>query len=369
MTFGMRRRGFTLVELLVVIAIIAILVLLLLPAINAAREAARRNGCSNQLRQLGLAVKNFEGTNSEYPLASSAKAPLLGSDAATPAMGSGQEYTEGQKDAGYSWLVQILPYIEEKTLFTEISDSSNKLKIPAFNQQVGRDPTGSGTPTVSFAALRLGALSCPSFGGSDTCIATEYAGGTIPGQEDAATGNYVCLPGTYLNNNQELVENGAIVSWDAKRGKGMRVKDITDGESKTIIACESREEDIGSWYDGQTAWVMALREDEIASDGTGMLAKLPTPSPEDGSPMCTDEGNHTINYGPTNTDPDLRYLSVTPFSQFDSGRKWGPSSEHSGNVVLHVWADNHVKPIKEDIEATVYFRQITRRGGEPDAPE
>ena len=66
-----REGGFTLVELLVVIAIIAILVLLLLPAINAAREAARRNGCINTARQLALAVVNHESTTGRFPLANS----------------------------------------------------------------------------------------------------------------------------------------------------------------------------------------------------------------------------------------------------------------------------------------------------------
>ncbi len=63
------RRGFTLVELLVVIAIIGILVLLLLPAVNAAREAARRNGCINNMRQLGLALVNHESSLRRFPLA------------------------------------------------------------------------------------------------------------------------------------------------------------------------------------------------------------------------------------------------------------------------------------------------------------
>ena len=87
-----KRRGFTLVELLVVIAIIGILVALLLPAVQAAREAARRNQCSNNLKQLGLAVHNFHDVMKELPPAS-----LF--------------------DSYATWPVQLLPYLEDQNAY------------------------------------------------------------------------------------------------------------------------------------------------------------------------------------------------------------------------------------------------------------
>src|SRR5262245_37386279 len=93
-----RALGFTLVELLVVIAIIGVLVALLLPAVQAAREAARRMQCTNNLRQLGLALHNYHDVNQWFPLN---YRPV----AAGP----------------YSWMQAILPYIEQQNLYSQLT--------------------------------------------------------------------------------------------------------------------------------------------------------------------------------------------------------------------------------------------------------
>ena len=98
------RNAFTLVELLVVIAIIGMLVTLLLPAVQSAREAARRTQCTNQLKQIALAILNYEGTATHFPIS----------------IAHYQE-VEGVDGNGLSWMADVLPYIEEQGLYDSIN--------------------------------------------------------------------------------------------------------------------------------------------------------------------------------------------------------------------------------------------------------
>src|SRR3954454_12704095 len=109
------RKAFTLVELLVVIAIIGILVALLLPAIQSAREAARRSQCANKMRQLSLAVLNYESSRKELPPAGIArvmKDPKFGVDIFNPLSGT-----------RFSWIIEVLPYMEEQSLSDKFDHS------------------------------------------------------------------------------------------------------------------------------------------------------------------------------------------------------------------------------------------------------
>src|SRR3954447_26706621 len=106
---GMRKRGFTLVELLVVIAIIGVLVALLLPAVQAAREAARRMQCSNHLKQIGLALQNYHDVFQSLPYGARARCVSTTTANTCPIKGMNQGY-------GPSWLMSILPFCEQKPL-------------------------------------------------------------------------------------------------------------------------------------------------------------------------------------------------------------------------------------------------------------
>src|SRR5437764_1927502 len=114
--YRLRRRlrsGFTLIELLVVIAIIAILISLLLPAVQKVREAAARMQCQNNLKQLGLALHNYEGVNGVFPPAYATANPYA--DGSAYGVGYGDQYRNGPP--GWSWGVFLLPFLEQDNLY------------------------------------------------------------------------------------------------------------------------------------------------------------------------------------------------------------------------------------------------------------
>ncbi|MCA9187773.1 MAG: DUF1559 domain-containing protein, partial [Planctomycetales bacterium] len=132
----MRRNAFTLVELLVVIAIIGLLVALLLPAVNSAREAARRMQCANNMRQIGLAILNFETANGYLPPAYTRP-------------GTGDAYVQTR----HSIFVFLLPYLEEQALSDSISLD--------YNWNEGRRPTPE-TSNLRQVAVNIPSLLCPT---------------------------------------------------------------------------------------------------------------------------------------------------------------------------------------------------------------
>lgn len=191
-----RRRGFTLIELLVVIAIIAILIALLLPAVQMAREAARRTQCKNHLKQLGLALHNYHETHSRLPL-----------------MASDSLY-------GYSPSAQLLPYLDQANLHNLIDFREPLLSGPAWAATLN-----PALETVAQQALPL--FMCPSDAGN---VYNTDSNGTI-----WAGTNYMVNGGSGLNDQYCSSENDGLF-W---RGSSTRFRDITDGTTQTIFIAET----------------------------------------------------------------------------------------------------------------------------------
>jgi len=196
------RRGFTLVELLVVIAIIGILIALLLPAVQAAREAARRIQCANNLRQLGLAAHNYHGTLNCFPPGFMVRGHL-----GTTAPG------------GWAWGVFLMPYIEQSPLQNRLSPTKYTL------EQVINDPA-----LLPMLQMQLAVFRCPS---SVIGPLRTHQGAPNP---LVATANYTCCRGFFSFTGATHL---------AKRNNGVfygesatRIQDVMDGTSNTFALGE-----------------------------------------------------------------------------------------------------------------------------------
>lgn len=204
-----RPNGFTLVELLVVIAIIGILVGLLLPAVQAAREAARRMQCSNNIKQLALASHNYHDTHKKFPIGQH----LFG----TTVAGAG-------RGLGYNWSFGLLPFIEQTSLYNQFDS-----RFPVFEKTITRNGILAATPLATF--------SCPSDLKPPTIDLTSEA------IRPTATSSYKAVNGAYnngystLTNNDQTAFNGTFER-DSRAVYGMT--NLTDGTSNTIIIAETR---------------------------------------------------------------------------------------------------------------------------------
>ena len=233
------RPAFTLVELLVVIAIIGILVGLLLPAVQAAREAARRMQCSNNVKQLGLAFHNYENTFRNFPLNFAWRS--------RPGLGAGGPAIS---DTGKSWLQMVLPYIEQNNLFNQI-DFSVGLRLtggiagPTANIQRNRDVAQTPIPTFL----------CPSDGQHENGRMNRRSDAP-PGLDTFAVTNYkACAgrnwaygiynhPNTLGGRNGGNADglnagNGVLSSNQENTNPITRMRDVTDGTSNTFFIGEA----------------------------------------------------------------------------------------------------------------------------------
>jgi prepilin-type N-terminal cleavage/methylation domain-containing protein/prepilin-type processing-associated H-X9-DG protein len=173
-----KSHGFTLIELLVVIAIIAVLIALLLPAVQAAREAARRIQCTNNLKQLGLGLANYESSNGCYPIA------LVYGVGVGPCKSPG--FGKGCQNS--PWFVLMLPYLEQSPLYNSFNASIGMEGAP-----VGSAPLGGFVVNSTVFTTKIASFQCPSDSDNTFSFATLSAatGGAVPAYGYSPTkGNY-----------------------------------------------------------------------------------------------------------------------------------------------------------------------------------
>ena len=206
----MKRRGFTLIELLVVIAIIGVLISLLLPAIQTAREAARRALCSSNLHQLGVALANYNDTHNVYP-PSGLEVPGI---------------YQGTLGQFYGWGVMpmMAPFLEQSAAF----DSLNMLR-PLFV----KPGAGSYGYNISYENVTAAGRSTPSL------LCPSDSGGTSSSSDYGVTGlggvNYVANLGTGSNGGTIFNTDGAFYA-----NSRLKSRDFIDGLSKTVAFSESQ---------------------------------------------------------------------------------------------------------------------------------
>jgi prepilin-type N-terminal cleavage/methylation domain-containing protein len=334
-----RRRGFTLVELLVVIAIIGILVALLLPAIQAAREAARRNQCINNLKQLSLGALNHESALKQFP-SSGMGYSWVGDP----------NYGHGRKQPG-GWIYNVLPFIEQQTIHdmgsgvgTNWNDATRK-RIFADRASIviktlicptrrsggpygNKDPSGSmGFKNQDKVALFARSDYAGNVGDGDTA---SFPGG--PGSlEETESSGWESYQIPFVYTKFASGATGVFTYWSFNR-----LKAITDGLSKTYC--------VGEKWLGVNNYENGLS----GGDDQGMYNGMDRDNLRWGRPNMPPMPDSAVKPG---NPPEL--------DAFD-GNFGGP---HSG-VVLMGMCDGSVHSISFDIDPVMHGRLANRKDGE-----
>lgn len=315
------RKGFTLVELLVVIAIIGILVGLLLPAVQAAREAARRMQCTNNLKQIGIAMHNYHDTLRNFPYGS-------------------YNITEVWPSVGSNWRVGIMPYIEMGNVY-------NQLNFNASSHFMAGGAAGADAlkNNQALRGLSVPSYRCPSTSfmtfdiasGSNnngTAMNVTYVG--IQGAVDMYTTG---TPGTANCGYGTSAENG-ILPPNVQNNMGS----ISDGTSNTIMVAEqsglvNRKNITANYYGG---WYGTRHPRRVTSGNCGDLWQAGTTAVKFGpNSKIVESGSNDVMYGNNTTI----------------------NSMHTGGVVVAL-GDGSVQFISDSLDLLTFKRLANKQDGE-----
>jgi prepilin-type N-terminal cleavage/methylation domain-containing protein/prepilin-type processing-associated H-X9-DG protein len=319
-----RRGGFTLIELLVVIAIIAVLISLLLPAVQSAREAMRRAQCSNNLKQIGLAMHNYASVQDTLP--------------------------PGWKGCCWgTWLIYVMPYLEQQPLYNSWNFAGNNLWQPGG---VYDSPFRYGGPAnLTVSSTRVSVYYCPSDGGNDNLIggaswpvtSQNYVVnfGNTSATQDASFDGVVFLGAPFTDIGSPITAIYGSSTSPAAIGGIIPLSAITDGLSNTMITSEVI---VGQGFDlrGFSWWFEgAAFEGYLGPNSTSpdlMQSQSYCNYPYQGNPPCTEA-------------PSI--LSITNAAR----------SRHPGGVNIGM-ADGSVRYVKDTVNLFSWRALSTTRGSE-----
>lgn len=350
-------RGFTLVELLVVIAIIGVLVALLLPAVQAARESARKMTCSTRLRELAQAAITYESAKKRYPgahdiVARNAAAPL---SVATALGGAG-----GGPNKVANWNVHLLPYLDQQQIFdlwddpTVNIDNATLVKyVPIFSCPSRMTAYQNGVYT-SFVA-NAGFLPHPSDPAPKNAMFSKSSG-TAPYWTNQSGNN-----GIFVDRVPFFVSGAALSTLQPAKPTSVTVTDIDDGLSNTLMFSENLMG--GLWGASHPAGLTVTKQTNI---NTMFMWMYKT------------DGNVTCATPPTGTAPGspsvemkingkkMLYLNPTSFSSMSFLYVARPSALHSGGVNV-VFADKHTGFLSDGLDYDVYQQLMTTNAKKSDS--
>ena len=341
-------RGFTLVELLVVMAIVGVLISLLLPAVQAAREAARRIQCTNNLRQIALASLNYESVHGVLP-------PAAVLDPAEMKFGSvTYPVVDHRLGKQFSWAVLLLPYLEQQNLHAQFD-----LKKSVFEQ--------SGQPQSDFVPSYL----CPS----DEAYGRRFVDAELTRGKSFAKGNYAAYVSPFHIDLQLIYPGALIVT-------GQPLKRIEDGASRTIGFSEVRTLD--ALQDERGAWALPWAGASLLSfDMHHLCASGRSMCPEDryyrGNPRSLGQTQTPNSQGPTLDTLRLCPEAVQIEAQLARMpcRKWkfpiglfgfysaSPRSLHPGGVNV-AFVDGHTDFVTDDVDEFSMAYQVSVNDGQTD---
>jgi prepilin-type N-terminal cleavage/methylation domain-containing protein len=326
-----KRPGFTLIELLVVIAIIAILIALLLPAVQQAREAARRTQCKNNLKQAGLAIHNYHDVANVFPPA------LLSSGRYnTPAYYAGN--TRVKNITGWQML---LPYIDQAPLYNQFdfnvaSVTSNLYGLP----EEPKLPANEALITTPVAMLEC--PSHPEAGANGTNRTTPPTDGYLRNPEYRYT-SYLFSTGVFTDYNAPWLTYKRDYRQGAFGNDGAaNFRDMTDGSSNSFLVGES-------WAGGQNKTSLHYGPWGLAGLHTSVHGRVVTAGVSATSAVgCTDPSQDGCYYS---ANQPVQFGINGDYSQNGSGKyyAWGFGSGHSGGAQF-LMGDGTVRFISENID-------------------